>query len=62
MDEFVEGYMDGHNPNAPDPGPNRSEAYRHSFDIGRRELRREPPVPAWLSRVRAAEIEAADHG
>ena len=36
-DDYIEGYMDGRDPNSPEPSDNRSECYKHSFDIGRRE-------------------------
>jgi len=55
--EFWEGYSDGRNPIAPYPGDNRSEAYRHSFEVGRAELAGKP-IPAQVSRDRAAAIEA----
>lgn len=58
IDDFVAGYLDGYNPDAPAPSGNRSDAYRHSFEIGRREAEGLPPVPAAISRARAAEIEA----
>lgn len=55
-DEFVEGYLDGRDPDTPEPSGNRSEAYRHSFDVGRAELRGKP-IRAGVSRKHAAEIE-----
>lgn len=57
-DDFAEGYSDGRNLSIPEPGPNRSDAYRHSFEIGRRERMKLDPTPAAVSRTRAAEIEA----
>lgn len=56
--EFAEGYRDGRDRSAPEPSGNRSPAYRHSFEIGRAELAGDP-IPAAISRARAAEIEAA---
>ncbi len=38
--EFIEGYLDGRDPDAPLPSSNRSEPYRHSFAIGRNEIER----------------------
>lgn len=57
-EEFVDGYRDGHDGDAPEPGPNRSAAYRHGFEVARAE-RAGRPIPAAVSRRRAAEIEAA---
>lgn len=37
-DEFVAGYRDGRNPDAPAPSDNRSHRYAHSFAIGRAEI------------------------
>ena len=37
MNDFAEGYRDGRDPNSPCPGENRSFAYRHSFEVARRE-------------------------
>lgn len=34
-DEMVEGYLDGFNPENPQPSENRSESYRHGFANGR---------------------------
>ena len=59
VDEFWEGYMDGRDPNCPEPSENRSNCYRHSFAVGRAELANNP-IPASLSRERAAEAEAKD--
>lgn len=41
-DEFVEGYRDGRNPDSPEPSANRSHSYRHSFAVGRAELKGNP--------------------
>lgn len=38
LDEATQGYMDGRNPDAPDPSANRSFVYRHSFMVGRDEI------------------------
>lgn len=37
-DEMVEGYMDGLNPDAPDPSSNRTHSYRHGFANARADL------------------------
>lgn len=36
--EFVDGYTDGRDPDAPEPSANRSHRYRHSFAVGRAEI------------------------
>lgn len=58
-DEFMAGYRDGGDPNAPEPSANRSHAYRHSFEVKRAELRGEP-IPAAFSRAAAAEASRKD--
>ena len=54
--EFRDGYHDGGDATAPEPGPNRSAAYRHSFEVRRAEVAGKP-LPAGLSRERARRIE-----
>jgi hypothetical protein len=34
-DEMVRGFMDGYDPDCPEPGPNQSHSYRHGFAQGR---------------------------
>lgn len=53
--EFAQGYIDGRDPDCPEPSGNRSEAYRHSFRVGRAEIAGRP-IPAAVSRRRAAAI------
>lgn len=57
--EFAAGYHDGGDPASPEPSGNRSRAYRHSFEIRRRELAGDP-IPASIARARVAEILAAE--
>ena len=57
--EFMGGYFDGRDPSSPEPSDNRSACYRHSFAVGRAELASRP-IPAAVSRERAAEAEAKD--
>lgn len=38
LDEFSQGYLDGRDPDAPEPSANRSHRYRHSFAVGRAEI------------------------
>lgn len=35
--DYIEGYTDGYDLECPYPNANRSERYRHSFWVGRRE-------------------------
>jgi len=35
--DYVEGYKDGYDLDAPEPNNNRSEEYKHSYRIGRGE-------------------------
>lgn len=51
--DFTEGYLDGRDPNHPEPGPNRSALYRHSFSVARAEIAGQP-IPAAISRANAA--------
>lgn len=51
-DEFVEGYLDGRDVDAPEPSSNRSHSYRHSFMVGRAEVAGKP-IPAHVSRLDA---------
>jgi hypothetical protein len=55
-DEWAEGYSDGRDTNAPHPNDNRSPEYRHSFDVGRREVEGRP-LSAAAYRVRVKLIE-----
>lgn len=57
--EFLEGYMDGSNPDAPEPSFNRSHAYRHSFAVRRAELSGKP-IKAAVAREAARIAEEKD--
>lgn len=57
--EFMDGYQDASDPEAPTPSGNRSHCYRHSFDVRRAEMAG-TPIPAWKSRISAAEAEEKD--
>jgi hypothetical protein len=37
-EDFVAGYMEGGDPDAPEPSANRSPAYVHSFRVRRAEV------------------------
>lgn len=56
--EHFEGYRDGHDTDAIAPNDNRSEAYRHSWRLGRLEREKQQLPPAWQSRLDAASIRA----
>ena len=56
-EDFRDGYFDGRRKDSPEPGSNRSEAYRHSFEVGRAEIAGKP-IPTWRSRPRAEAIRA----
>ena len=59
-DEMVEGYLDGRNPNNPEPSANRSRAYRHGFQSGRDDLAKKLSAPYSERRKQAEEILASD--
>ncbi len=55
MDDWAQGYMDGRDLDCPEPGDNQSDEYRHSFDVGRREVQSRT-LSAQAYRQRAAKI------
>ncbi|MDR6789546.1 hypothetical protein J2Y58_002919 [Sphingomonas sp. BE138] len=57
--DFASGYRDGRDPQAPAPNANRSNAYRHSFEVGRAEISGQP-IPAARSRAAAEEAVRKD--
>jgi len=59
-DEMLEGYLDAHDPNAPEPSENRSASYRHGFRNGRDDLARRPRAKAADLRREADEAMEAD--
>lgn len=59
-EEMVTGYLDGRDPNNPEPSANRSRSYRHGFQSGRDDLARTLSAP-YETRIRMAdEAMAAD--
>lgn len=44
-DDMAQGYLDGRDPNAPEPSANRSASYRHGFMVGRNEIKSGPFRP-----------------
>jgi hypothetical protein len=59
-DEILEGYLDGKNPESPEPSYNRSSSYRFGFANGRDDLNRSPRAPAFLLRAGAAAARRED--
>lgn len=58
--EHIDGYRDGRDRECPWPGDNRSHSYRHSFEVGRREVCGEHwAAPEAHQRARVANIK--DH-
>lgn len=53
-DEMVAGYMDGRNPDNPEPSSNRSRSYRHGFQSGRDDLAKKLSAP-FDERIRQAD-------
>jgi hypothetical protein len=54
-DEMFRGYLDGGDPNAPEPSANRSNSYRHGFAVARFDMAGEP---AFGGAAKAREIAA----
>ena len=59
MSDFVEGYLDGRDLDAPTPSDNRSDEYKHSFDVGRRE-KSGSVLPAQAYRQRIMNINSEE--
>jgi hypothetical protein len=59
-DEMWTGYLDGFDPDSPEPNANRSHCYRHGFANGRDDRRNEPRATAATLREMAAEAERLD--
>ena len=58
--DFVSGYRDGHDRDAPEPSANRSACYRHSFAVGRAEREYRDAGPAVILRLRAQNARMED--
>ncbi len=61
-DDMVQGYIDGHDRDVPEPSANRSRSYRHGFQNGRDDIARQPRAGAQVLRDRAAQAIADDEG
>ncbi len=57
--EMIQGYLDGHDPDCPNPSANRTRAYRHGFQNGRDDIGNKPRNSAANLR-RAAEQAISD--
>ncbi len=60
LTEMIEGYRDGGDPDAPEPGANRGGAYAHGFANGRDDLRGKPRASAETLREQARAILGMD--
>jgi hypothetical protein len=59
-DDMARGYLDGLNPDNPEPSANRSRSYRHGFQSGRDDQARRPSAPINERRRAALEADALD--
>lgn len=55
-----EGFLDGYDPDSPEPSANRSASYRHGFANGRDDINHSPRALAADLRQAAEEALAAD--
>ena len=60
--EMVDGFLDGYDPNAPEPSANRSHSYRHGFANGRADATGTSRAKAAELRILAEAAIAADIG
>ena len=58
--DMFRGYLDGQDPEAPEPGGNRSAAYRHGFLNARDDARGYARATAEVLRRQAAAIREAE--
>ena len=59
-DEMLRGYLDGFDPDSPEPSDNRSHSYRHGFANGRDDRAGRPRSTAATLRVLADEAMRKD--
>lgn len=52
-DDMTEGYLDGLDPDMPEPSANRSATYRHGFKMGRNDKARSSGEGARTNLLRA---------
>lgn len=55
---MLDGYLDGRQPDSPEPSANRSASYRHGFANGRDDLNHRPRA---LAQVLRGAAKAAMH-
>ena len=53
LDQMIEGYRDGRDPDSPEPSANRSVSYVHGFLNGRDDRAGSPRAPAEVLRLMA---------
>lgn len=59
--ERMDGYLDGMDPDSPEPSENRSHSYRHGFACARADLAKRPAFgSAAQARLSAQEAEDRD--
>lgn len=58
--DMIDGYLDGCDPNSPEPSDNRSRSYKHGFANGRDDLRGKPRATAEELRDMAHEAMLID--
>jgi hypothetical protein len=59
-DEMVKGYLDGRDPDNPEPNANRSHSYKHGFANGRDDLAHSPRATGAVLRRLAEQAIDAD--
>jgi hypothetical protein len=59
-DEMLHGYLDGLDPDSPEPNANRSHSYRHGFANGRDDRRGDSRASAAALRLMAEEARQKD--
>lgn len=62
LDQMIEGYRDGRDPDCPEPSANRSVSYVHGFLNGRDDSAASPRAPASVLRRAADAAIARDVG
>jgi hypothetical protein len=58
--DMVQGYLDGFDPDSPEPSDNRSASYRHGFANGRDDRARRPRASAATLRQQADDAMRQD--
>ena len=58
--DCLAGFMEGGDPNAPEPGANHSACYRHGFTVARANAGKAPERPAFVWRMEFSEARVED--